>query len=51
MTVMQTRADGTPPPQRPTKAKRKGKAGAPRRKPARRKTVTPANKADVPETK
>lgn len=50
MSVMQTRADGTPPPDgkptRPTKARRKGKAGTPKKRPARRKkTPEPANKA------
>ena len=56
MSVMQKRPDGADLPEsgkpgRPTKAKRKGKAGTPKRKPARRKKRTPANKADKPETK
>lgn len=46
MAVMQTRPDGVKPPKgrtaRPTKARRKGKAGAPRRKPAVRKNTAQA---------
>ena len=58
MSVMQKRSDGADVPDsgrpgRPTKAKRKGKAGAPKRRPAKAGTKArkPPNKADTPETK
>lgn len=58
MSVMQKRPDGADPPEsgkphRPTKAKRKGKAGTPKRRPAKAKTKArkPANKAVEPTDK
>ena len=58
MTVTQIRPDGVEPPEsgkpgRPTKAKRKGKAGTPKRRPAKAKTKArkPANKAVEPSDK